>query len=70
MEKRLRDLFFGLFEASQLASVEHFDHMTFRIAEGLGCLEAFRAGGARHTDSRDYKRWKQTARKTLPKEAS
>jgi len=58
MEKRLHDLFFGIFAASQLGSVEGFDHMVFRLAQDLGCLQAFRAAGARHTDSRAYKRWK------------
>jgi hypothetical protein len=54
----LRDLFFRIFEASQVSRVEHFDHMAFQLAKDLGYLETFRAKGARHTDSRAYERWK------------
>lgn len=53
-----RILFFELFKAAKLGSVEHFDKKVFEIADKLGYGETFRAAGARHTDSRHYKRWK------------
>lgn len=61
MERRLQDLFFGIFEASQLGSLEGFDHVVFRLAQDLGYLPQFVDAGARHVDSRYYNRWKTQA---------
>jgi hypothetical protein len=54
-----RDLFFNLFEASQLGSVEGFDKIVWKLARGLGVAETLHSAGVRTTDSRAYRTWKK-----------
>jgi hypothetical protein len=60
-----RDLFFQIYEASKLQSVEQFSRNVFALAQNLGYLEELRAAGVRTTDCRAYKTWKQRRKAVL-----